>query len=195
MYLTAQQPSPGRVGKCAINIGHSIIAGMSSLQITFWREDGEVVSSGSFLEINLSLCAPLPRNLGGKTVLRHVFSKERELYRFLVLSSECVLIPKSLPSRAPFKSLRGRDDPSRLDMGIGRNWATRRPGTCPRDRRSNASETRHSLRGSAGGARDTHVGGELSEKAEGKGRRQTLRSRWKRILVIIILVILINNNN
>lgn len=121
MYLTAQQPSPGRVGKCAINIGHSFIAGMSSLQITFWREDGEVVSSGRFPEINLSLCTHPPhRNLGGKTVLRHVFSKERELYRFLVFSSERVL-----------KSLRGRDDPSRLDMGIGRNGQQGDQGHAP----------------------------------------------------------------
>lgn len=127
--------------------------------------------------------------------MRHVFSKERELYRFLVFSSERVLIPKSLPSRAPFKSLRGRDDPSRLDMGIGRNGRQGDQGHAPET--GAPMQARHGthpegLREEPG----THMWAvNCLKRQKERGERQTLRSRWKRILVIIILVILINNNN
>lgn len=68
--LLALQPSPGKRGKVATNIGHGDIAGMSAAG-TLRREGGESVSAESGLEIKLLFeLQPWKRRLRSTSLLQ-----------------------------------------------------------------------------------------------------------------------------
>lgn len=101
--LLALQPSPGRRGKVATNIGHGDITGMSAAG-PLRREGGEIVSSGSGLEMKLLFeLRPWRRGLRSTSLLQ-----QKKSLQVSDLLNKWVPIP-ILPlgeSRACFKGLR-----------------------------------------------------------------------------------------